>query len=143
MYLNTEDITKGMRTEVLNIITRNNNEITRQAIIDAQAEVEAYLCARYDILGEFEKDADIDDRSQMVVKLVRSIAIYNCYIYSAPVNMPANVKDSYENSIKFLRDVQAEKASIIWLKRLTTEDGKVSSNYIYYTGESQKRQHHI
>jgi len=144
MYLNIEDITKGMRGEVLTTITRNDNEVALQAVREAEAEVQSYLCARYDIAAELAKTPESTDRSAMVVKLVRSIAIYNCHNYSAPVNMTANVKDGYENSIKFLRDAQAEKASIPELKRLNqNDDGTTSSSYLYYSGASQKRTHHI
>ncbi|MDR0872181.1 MAG: DUF1320 domain-containing protein [Prevotellaceae bacterium] len=140
MYLSIEDITKGMRAEVLAVITRSDDEVVQQAINEAMAEVTAYLSARYDIAAEFAKTSN---RATMVAKIVRDIAIYNCHCFSAPVNIPKNRETAYENAIKFLRDVQAEKASIPDLARLTTApDGTVSSNYLYFSG-NPKRDHHI
>ena len=143
MYLDIEDLKKGIRGEVLNVITREENNAL-QAIAEAMAEVESYLCARYDIASELAKAPDNTSRITMVVKLVRDIALYNCHNISAPVNMPEGRVKSYENTVKFLRDCQAEKASIPKLKRLNTaEDGTVSSNYVSYQTSSPKRNHHI
>jgi phage gp36-like protein len=142
MYLNSDDLKKGIRGEVLTVITRDEQNAT-QAIAEAQAEVEGYLMARYDIATELAKNPD-DERVILVVKLVRDVALYNCYNISAPVNMPENRVKTYENTIKFLRDCQAEKASIPGLPRLkTSADGTVSSNYVSYSGSSPKRTHHI
>jgi phage gp36-like protein len=128
---------------VLTAITRDENEVAGRAIIEAQGEVAGYLAARYDIFTEFEKTADAADRVAMTVKLVRDIAIYNCHQFSAPVNMPPTRVYAYEAAVRFLRDVQAEKASIPELQRLNLNaDGTTSSNYLYYSGNS-KRDHHI
>ncbi len=143
MYLSIEDLKKGIRPEVLNVIAREEENMV-QAIEEAMAEVGSYLCARYDTAYELAKTPDDTSRIKMVVKLVRDIALYNCHNISAPVNIPENRVKSYDSAIKFLRDCQAEKASIPELKRLNTaEDGTVSSNYISYSGSSPKRNHHI
>ena len=142
MYLSIEDLKKGIRSEVLNVITREEENVL-QAIAEAQAEVESYLSARYDIATELAKQPEDTSRIIMVVKLVRDIALYNCHNISAPVNIPENRIKAYDNAVKFLRDCQSEKASIPQLKRLRTgEDGKVLSNYVYYSGSSKKRNHH-
>jgi phage gp36-like protein len=108
------------------------------------AEVESYLCARYNIAYELAKTPDDTSRNTMVVKLVRDIALYNCHNISAPVNLPDNRIKAYENAVKFLQACQAEKASIPGLNRLiTAEDGTVSSNYVSFSTSSDKRNHHI
>jgi phage gp36-like protein len=143
MYLSIEDLKKGIRGEVLNVITREENNAF-QAINEAMAEVESYLSARYDIASELAKVPEDDTRVTMVVKLVRDIALYNCYNIASPVTMPENRVKSYDNAVKFLRDCQSEKANVPGLKRLNTlPDGTVSSNYISYSGSSPKRNHHI
>lgn len=143
MYLSIEDLKKGIRGEVLNVITREE-ENAMQAIAEAMAEVESYLSARYDIAAELAKTPSDTSRVTMIVKIVRDIALYNCHNISAPVNIPENRVKSYDNAIKFLRDCQSEKASVPGLKRLNTaEDGTVSSNYISYSNSSDKRNHHI
>jgi phage gp36-like protein len=143
MYLNIDDLKKGIRGEVLSVITREE-ENAAQAITEAMAEVESYLSARYDIAAELAKTPESDGRLTMVVKLVRDIALYNCHNISAPVTMPENRVKSYENAVKFLRDCQAEKANIPGLQRLNAnDDGTTSSNYVSYTSSSPKRDHHF
>lgn len=142
MYLSIDDLKKGIRGEVLQVITRDENNAL-QAIIEAMAEVESYLSARYDIASELAKTPNDDSRITMVIKLVRDIALYNCHNISAPVNIPENRVLSYKNAIKFLTDCQAEKNSIVGLKRLdTNENGSVSSNSIKYSSTTPKRDHH-
>ena len=142
MYLNIEDLKKSIRGEVLTVVTREENNAL-QAIADAEAELESYLSARYDIAAELVKTPD-DKRVTMVVKLVRDIALYNCYNIAAPSTIPEIRIHNYDNAIKFLRDCQSEKANITGLKRLNTNnDGSTSSSYIAYSTSSPKRTHHL
>lgn len=111
MYLNIDDLKKGIRGEVLNVIVREEQNAL-QAIAEAMAEVESYLSERYDIASELAKTPGDTSRITMVVKLVRDIALYNCYNISAPVNFPAIRLKTYENAIQFLKDCQNEKVNI-------------------------------
>lgn len=173
MYLNIDDLHKGARAEVLSTLTRGNDEVCLQAIIEAEQEVEAYLSARYEIAEELAKEppveipepdgdepqsdeAPLDDllafddgdepqepRLPLVVKLVRDLAIWNIYNFTAPVNIPENRTQARDNAIKFLKELQAERASIPGLKRKkTAESGEVSSSYIAFGG-NKKRQNHF
>jgi phage gp36-like protein len=135
MYLSINDLKKGMRGEVLDTITRCDESVALQAIAEAQAEVESYLSARYDVRAELQKDADSPDRLPMVVKLVREVALNNVYNFTAPVNIPENRIKSYDGTVTFLRDCQAEKVSIAGLQRLNAAGGGTSSSYILYGGE--------
>jgi phage gp36-like protein len=141
MYLSENDLKKGIRGEVLQVITRESENVS-QAIEEAQAEVASYLSARYNIAQELEKTPD-DQRIVMIVKLVRDIALYNCFNIANPVSIPENRIKSYDNAVKFLRDCQAEKAAIPDLDRLNAgADGTVSSSYIV-SGGNAKRNNHI
>lgn len=142
MYLSIDDLKKGIRGEVLQVLTRDEDNAL-QAIAEAQTEVASYLSVRYDIESELAKTADDENRAVMIVKIVRDIALWNCYNIAAPVNIPEIKKTAYDSAIKFLRDCQAEKANVPGLKRLRTgEDGKVSSNYVYYNSNT-RRNHHV
>lgn len=134
MYLQPEDLEKGARSEHIAVVTRNTDNV-QQAIAEAQAEVESYLTARYDIRAEFAKTGD--SRLPMVVKLVRDIALYNCFNIANPVSMPENRVTSYNNAIKFLKDVQAERASIDGLVRLTGATG--GSSYVSFGGNRKRK----
>ena len=134
MYLQPEDLERGARGEQIAVVTRNADNV-RQAIAEAQAEVESYLTARYDIRSEFAKSGD--SRLPMVVKLVRDIALYNCFNIANPVSMPENRVTAYNNAIKFLKEVQAERASIDGLIRLTGTTG--TSSYVSFGGNRKRK----
>lgn len=134
MYLQPEDLERGVRGEILSVVTRNTDNV-RQAIAEAQAEVESYLTARYDIRAEFAKTGD--SRLPMVVKLVRDIALYNCFNIANPVSMPENRVTAYNNAVKFLKEVQAERASIDGLTRLTGTTG--TSSYVSFGGNRKRK----
>lgn len=132
MYLTTTDLEMGIQEEVLTVITRNRQK-AEQAIADAVAEVRSYLCARYDMDIELSKTGA--DRSPMVVKVARDIALFNCYNISNPVNMPESRREAYNNAINYLKSVQSERASIEGLVRLNESSG---SNYVSYGGNNKK-----
>ena len=132
MYLTTTDLEMGIQEEILTVITRNRQK-AEQAIADAIAEVRSYLCARYDMDLELAKTGG--DRSPMVVKVVRDIALYNCYGISNPVNMPESRRDAYRDAVAYLKSVQAEHATIEGLVRLNAATG---SNYVSYGGNPKK-----
>lgn len=134
MYLQPEDLERGVRGEILSVVTRNADNV-RQTIAEAQAEVESYLTARYDIRAEFAKTGD--DRLPMVVKLVRDIALYNCFNIANPVSMPENRVTAYNNAVKFLKEVQSERASIDGLTRLTGTTG--TSSYVSFGGNRKRK----
>lgn len=133
MYLDTNDLKHGIHGEMLNVITRYA-ENTEQAISEAQSEVESYLTARYDIRAEFAKTGS--ERSPLVIRLVRDVALYNCFKISNPVNMPEVRRDAYRDTIAFLKDVQAERASIDALTRRTGTTG--TSSYVSFGGNRKR-----
>lgn len=133
MYLDTNDLKHGIHGETLNVITRYA-ENAEQAISEAQSEVESYLTARYDIRAEFAKTGS--ERSPLVIRLVRDVALYNCFKISNPVNMPEVRRDAYRDTIAFLKDVQAERASIDALTRRTGTTG--TSSYVSFGGNRKR-----
>jgi phage gp36-like protein len=139
MYISIDDLRKGIRSEVLDALMRGDVNVATQAIVEAEAEVSAYLSARYAIADELQKNDQSVDRVSMVVKLVRDIAIYNIHSFSAPVNMPENKLRAYEDAVRLLRDCQAEKASIAGLRRLFPDGaGGVSSSYVLFGGNEKR-----
>ncbi len=133
-YLTIQDLHRGIHREVLSVISRSEDNALH-AIAEAQAEVESYLTARYDIRSEWNRSGD--DRCTMVVKLVRDIAIYNCYNISNPVNMPESRRDAYKDAISFLKEVQAERSSIDGLTRKTGTTG--TSSYVSFGGNIKRK----
>lgn len=135
MYISVEELSSGIHSEELAAITRGDENKAAQAIEDAMAMVRSYLSVRYDIEAEFAKQPG-QKRDSMTVMLVRNIAIYYCYEGSSPVNMPETRKEAYDNAVKFLERVQAEKANMYGLTRL---DGSKGSNYVKFGGNRKRR----
>ena len=133
MYLQPEDLERGARGEHIAVVARTVENMN-QAITEAQSEVESYLTARYDIRAEFAKTGD--SRLPMVVKLVRDIALYNCFCIGSPVSMPESRVTAYNNAIRYLKEVQAERASIDGLTRLTGPTG--TSSYVSFGGNKKR-----
>lgn len=133
MYINYNDLKTGINEETLSVITRNQNN-AEQAIREAEAEVRTYLCVRYDIDREYCKTGD--SRDATVFRLVRDIALYRCYAISNPTSMPDIRRQNYEDAIKLLRDIQAERASLT-LTRL--DGGSQGSNYVKYGGNQKRK----
>jgi len=138
MYLSIDDIKQGIYAEILNVLTREEENVNT-AIKEAMAEVRAYLSARYDMIEEYSKTGN--ERNIMVLKVVRDIAIYNCYKLSNPVNMPERRVQSYHDTIKLLKDFQGEKAAIPGLSRLQDSTGG-GSNYIRFGGNKPRKNHY-
>ncbi len=137
MYIEKTDIEKGMYPEVLAIISRADINI-ETAIAEAIEEVDSYLSVRYDTASEFSKTGSA--RNNLVVKMVRSIALYNIYNISNPVNMPESRSNDYKATLSQLKDIQAERAQIKGLARLTDTDG--SSNYLKFGGNAPRKNHY-
>jgi hypothetical protein len=135
MYLEQTDLEKGIYPEILNVLSRNPESIAN-AIMEAMAEVASYLQAKFDIASEYLLTGD--QRNTLVKKMVRDVALYNCYNISNPVNMPESRTDRYKGVIAFLKDVQAERAGIDGLSRLEAESTS-GSNYLKYGGNTKRK----
>lgn len=135
MYLEQVDIEQGIYPEILQVLTRNPENIAT-AINDAVIEVTAYLSGRYDMDTELAKTGSA--RNTLVVKLIREIAIYNCYTISNPMNMPEIRISIYKSTISFLKDIQSEKADVPGLILLADENGLSGSNIILSGGNTRR-----
>jgi len=138
MYFTEDDLKRGIYPEVLQVLTRVSDNVST-AIDEAVEEVRSYLCARYDLDAEFQKTGT--SRSIRVMNLVREIAIYNCYKISNPVNMPEIRQTIYSDTIKALKSLQGEKASIPGLVRLT-DKLTGGSSYIKSGGNTPRHNHY-
>jgi phage gp36-like protein len=133
MYFEYLDLTKGINEETLQVISRNQDN-AENAIKEAVQEVVSYLSSRYDMKAELTKSSS--SRNEMVVKLIRDIALYNCFSIYNPSKIPEIRRQKYEDSISFLKQVQAEKATL----NLTRLQGVTStSSYVEFGSNSKRR----
>jgi phage gp36-like protein len=134
MYLTVEDLNAGGYMEELLAVGRTEQNML-SAIAEAMAEVQSYLSARYDIGAEFAKTGTA--RNPMVLKIARNIAIYNIYNIGNPSSVPESRIAVYRDDIAFLKNVQAEKASLPSLTRLT-DPAQGGSSFIAFGGNKKR-----
>jgi phage gp36-like protein len=77
-------------------------DIVTRAIADADAEIDSYCGARYEV--------PFASVPVMVRKISVDIAIYNLYVRRKGV--PEDRENRYKDAIRFLRDVSAGKATL-------------------------------
>jgi len=135
MYINYNDLKTGIAEETLTVISRSQSN-AEQAIRESEAEVASYLSARYDIAAELARTGDA--RNYKVFQLVRDIAIYKCYVISNPAGIPEVRRQTYEDALAFLRDVQSEKAALPGLTRLNGANAG-GSDYVRFGGNRKRR----
>lgn len=124
MYIEQTDLEKGIFPEVLKVISRDPENIA-QAIREAMEEVAAYLSSRFKIYEEYQLTGE--NRNILVVKMVREVALYNCYNIANPSTIPESKESRYKGVIAFLKDVQSERAGIDGLSRLDSSTATGSS----------------
>lgn len=133
MYFEYTDLSKGINEETLQVISRNQDN-AENAIKEAIQEVISYLSSRYDVKAELSKSGT--SRNEMVVKLIRDVALYNCFSIYNPSKIPEIRRQKYEDSISFLKQVQSEKATL----NLTRLQGITSpSSYVEFGSNSKRR----
>jgi phage gp36-like protein len=133
MYFDYSDLTKGIAAETLQVVSRSQ-ENAENAIKEAIQEVVSYLSSRYDVKVELSKTGN--SRNDMVVKVIRDVALYNCFSIYNPSKIPEIRRQKYEDSISFLKQVQAEKATL----NLTRLQGITSpSSYVEFGSNPKRR----
>lgn len=136
MYLDFEDLCHGAYEETLNTLRRYepNSAI---AIADAMALVKSYLFRLYDIDSEYLKTSSL--RCPFLVKIIRDIAIYNIYCIASPSQMSDTRRLQYEDAIRYLERVQAQKAFIPDLEPLSDDRKDFGGSYAIYHGTNPRR----
>ncbi len=137
MYISKDDVLLGIYAEHLGVLSRNDENIDN-AIIEAELEVKSYLTSRYDMDLELSKTGNA--RNRLVVKFVRTIAIWNIYQIGSKVNIPESREKDYNNVIANLKLIQSEKSSIDGLER-KTDSTNGGSNYIKFGGNKPRTNH--
>lgn len=132
MFLTEEDLKTSIYGEILTIIGRDKN-IIETACLEAVAEVESYLSARYDTAAIFSTTGDT--RNLSVLKLCKTIAIYNVHSAGNPDKIPDIRVKQYDDTITLLTRIQEEKCNIPGLPKPTDK----SRNYVRFGGNRKRR----
>lgn len=130
MFLTVEDYRSVCDTYEFEQITED--QATRMAAeAAALEEISSYLCARYDMDRVFAASGTC--RNPMVVQCAVNISLW-LMVHRLPQNMGHERREClYNDSIKWLRDVQASKASPD-LPVYVSEDGETDTHNPIRTG---------
>jgi phage gp36-like protein len=110
MFIEKLDFDASVHAEILNALTREDNEVLALLVERAVAEMEGYLSARYDTAAIFT--ARGADRLQIVVMMCVDIAVYHAYCLANPIKLSAMRKERYERAVDWLKAVQKGTTSI-------------------------------
>lgn len=124
MFLTDEDY-KAVCDDFELELLQANTEIRQQAEKAAMEKISSYTRDRYDMDKAFAQQGDC--RNPMLVDCAVNISIY-IMVHRLPQSMGSDRRiQLYEDSIKWLRDVQASKASPD-MPKYVSEDGDTDSH---------------
>jgi phage gp36-like protein len=128
MFITREDLNKNLYTEIIDAITRLEPEREEYGIRAAEEKVKSYLAGKYDLDFIFSKTGD--ERNFMIVDTVANIALY--IIADVLEQMPVTIQNAYENSMEYLKDLQAGKAMLVGVPEPKDPDTGEPDTYIRY-----------
>lgn len=100
-FLTEPDYAVQVRAEIKTLITQGSPAALQKAELAAQAEMESYLNARYNVASIFE--AENEDRNPIVMLYLIDIVLYHLHSNISPRNIPELRGIRYDAAIKWLR----------------------------------------
>ena len=135
MFLTKEDY-KAVCDDYEFEAIQNNDDITEQAELTAIEQIKSYCRARYDMDIEFAKTGN--ERSAMLVQCTVNISLW-LMVHRLPQSMGVERREAlYEESIKWLRDVQNSKA-MPGFATYDTEDEQDTHNPVAFGSQKPTR----
>jgi phage gp36-like protein len=109
MFITRSDLNKNLYSEIIDAITRLDKTREEYGMRAAEEKVKSYLAGKYDLDFIFSKTGN--DRHFMIVDTVSNIALY--IIADVLERMPETIQNAYDNSMEYLKDLQAGKAMLV------------------------------
>lgn len=113
-FISKDDLSQDVYNEILAGLTRSNDDKITTACAEAEAEINGYVCARYDSTDLFSKTAD--ERNLTILAIARTIAIYKLNKVCNKMNELVRVE--YEDAVSLLGKIQAGKFILYGAKLL-------------------------
>ena len=140
-FLNDADYKKQIREWIKNVINYNDTDVQQDCELAAQAEMETYLNARYDIAAIFSTTQEDAERNRLIVLYLVDITLYHMFSNISPDMIPELRKERYKAAIQWCKDVAKGTLSpILPLKEITPETVeafKYGGNNKYNTKDSR------
>lgn len=105
-FLGKADFVASIHTEILDGLTRNNDDIIDVAIDEAVSEMKGYLAARYNVDAIF--NASGASRHPTVLNFCKDVALYHIHSAHNPAKIPDIRVARYERAIEWMKEVARE-----------------------------------
>lgn len=119
-FITKPDYVTRLHTEILNAVTRDNDDVLDAVELQTIATMTTYL-SRYDCAAIFA--ATGNSRNKHILKLALHISIYEILKLANPKALTETIKYDYEEALKWLEGVGSGKFNPGDLPTLDDEDG--------------------
>ena len=133
-FITKTDLDQDIYNEILSGITRANDAKVSTACAEAQAEINGYLCARYDSTDLFSKTGD--NRNKTILAIARTIVIYK--LHKVCNSMPELIRLEYEDTIKLLDKIQSGKFILEGAKLVGQTETEIPTTQISRSGNTKR-----
>jgi len=147
-FISKSDLSQDIYSEILSGLTRSSDEKITTACAEAVAEINGYVCARYDTAALFAAPAPegepvgepVESRNLTILAIARTIAIYKLYKVCNKMNELARVE--YEDAIALLLRIQKGQFILEGAKLFGQTETVTPTSQISRTGNI-KRENYI
>lgn len=125
-FITKEDYPSSIRTEFIERVTREDENILEIVENQAIAEMKGYLSNRYDCGKAFS--ATDDERHNLLLMFAKDIAIYHLCSIREGLMTQTRI-DRYERAVEWLKGVKSGDITIEGLDRIPEDDNAGSSEF--------------
>lgn len=126
-FIELNDYDASLHREILDSLTRGDEDIVEVCEDQAIAEMRSYLSSRYDCDAIFSKRGA--ERNSLILMYAKDIAIYHIFCVHNPYKISDIRKSRYERAIEWLKSVNADEISIDGADKLPDETLKENSRW--------------
>jgi phage gp36-like protein len=133
-FITKTDLDQDIYSEILSGVTRANDAKIINACNEAQAEINGYVCARYDSTDLFSKTGD--NRNKTILAIARTIVIYK--LHKVCNTMPELIRLEYEDTMKLLDKIQSGRFILEGSKLAGQTENEIPTTQISRAGNNKR-----
>lgn len=126
-FIELSDYDATLHREILNSLTRGDEDVVEVCEDQAIAEMKGYLKSRYDVETIFSKTGA--ERHPLILMYAKDIAVYHIFCIHNPYKISDIRKDRYERAINWLKAVNSDDISIDGAPLLPADELKDNSRW--------------
>ncbi len=133
IYLTPEDLRTGAPAEIIEAMTRGDNQILDILTSRAIEQAQSYLSARYNTTAIFSLDKPI--RHPLLVGFLVDMVIYHLTAMHNPQKMTTTTADRYTRAIDWFTGVQRQEINPVGLPP------RSETSYVLFNCNDKKQNH--